>query len=378
MRNFLLFDSVGEKNDFLLRLLEALAQDGWQPVLLGRLSGCLAAAFKERGWRHHRLRFVFKHPFWLTAASPWLWLNVFCRLLVYKKFSNIRTVFCLGWPAKFLLTWPAGWLGWQVVWLEQPNFRYEVLGRLGLRLYRLWSARARLVCFSLTTKLSLLSLGVDEDRLLVIWPGIEIAEFQNQVNLFQSLAKQNYAPVERQKFFTIGTVIDFQEPQRTEVLMRAVQEAAVIVPNLRLIVIGDGPARKQAAWLSKQLALESAVWLVGSQSDLKKWYANFDIFVVASFTPGLDDFLVALAAMVNGVPVIAPKDLSLEDCFLSGQAGLLLSLADAAELSAAIIQLAQDQVLRKNLSINAKRVVKDFFTLERAKNDIKLILETTL
>ena len=377
MKNFLLFDSLGVKNDFVLRLVQALADDGLTPMLWSRANSQLKERFKEKGWRQASYRLISDNWWWLVLFSPCWWLVAFVRLLLYKQIFKIEAVICLGWPAKFLTAIPAKLLGLKVIWLELPNFNYDSLGLSGLKAYRSLALSARLVCFSLATKLSLLELGLPEDNLSLVWPGIEAAEFQNQIDLFQNLAKQNYN-LDHKKFFTIGTVVDFKEPQRTEILMRAIKDSQAMTPNLRLIVIGDGAARKQAEWLSKRLGLEGAVWLVGSQTDLKKWYANFDLFIVASSMPGLDDFLVALAAMINGVPVIAPKDLSLEDCFLGGQAGVLLSLDSSEELSAAIIKLQQDVALRKNLSNNAKRVAKDFFALSRAKEEFKTVLNTNL
>ena len=373
MKTFLLWDSAGLNNEFIMRLLAALADDGLTPFLLARPASPLRERFKEKSWRGGVYRFWPDNLLWLLALSPLWWLGAAMRLLFYQQTFKIKTVICLGTPAKFLATWPASWLGWQVIWLETPNFDYSGLGRFGLKCYRLMAVKVKLVCFSLTTKLALLNLDLAEDRLTLIWPGIEPAEFQNQVSLFQNLASKNYQ-LNRKKYFTVGTVVDFKEPQRTETLMRAVKEALLIIPNLRLIVIGDGAARQQAEWLSKRLALSAAVWLVGSQTDLKKWYANFAVFVVASSTPGLDDWLMVLAAMINGVPVIAPRDLSLEDCFLGGQAGILLSLTNAEELSATMIKLEQDQDLRKNLSHNAKRVARDFFALSRAKDEFKQVI----
>lgn len=377
MKTFLLFDGLGLKNNFILRLVKALADDGLEARLWYKSGSPLAEYFKEKNWLQKKCHQPL-NSFWLSLIlSPILWLKNLINLLIYKKKFKVESVVCLGWGAKFLVTIPAKLAGLKVVWLELPNFDYNDLGTLTLKFYKSLAGLVSLVCFSLTTKLSLLALGINEDNIALIWPGIEASEFQSQSDLFQNIANRQ-SNLKGKKYFTLGTVVDFKEPQRIEILMRSVKEAIAIVPNLRLIVIGDGSARQQAQWLSRQLNLESAVWLVGSQADLKKWYANFDIFVVASSMPGLDDFLVVLAAMVNGVPVIAPKGLSLEDCFLGGQAGILLSLSDAEELSATIIKLQQDQALRKSLSNNARRVAKDFFSLDRAKEEFKKVLSSNL
>jgi glycosyltransferase involved in cell wall biosynthesis len=373
MKTFLLFDGLGQKNEFIFSLINVLADDGFEPLLSARAGSPLTEKFKEKNWRH-KVYWPLGGSFWfLTVAAPVLGLVSLIRLFFYKRVFKVEAVVCLGWNAKFLMTVPARLLGLKVVWLELPNFDYEGLGKTGLKFYRAMAGKIKLVCFSLTTKLALLALEIPEDSLVLIWPGIEASEFQNQINLFQNIARENYN-LGKKKFFTIGTIIDFKEAQRTEVLMRAVKEIIVIEPNSRLIVIGDGPAREQAEWLSRKLGLEKSVWLVGSQTDLKKWYANFDVFVVGSVMPGLDDFLVALAAMINGVPVIAPQGLSLEDCFLGGKAGILLPLDNPEELSATIIKLKQDAALWKNFSNNARRVAKDFFALSRAKDEFKTVL----
>lgn len=373
MKSFLLIDSLGESNEFITRLAGVLIKDDWQALLLAKPNSPLAQTWREADWLQKVWRWWPKNWFIMIILSPLFWVLMAGRFLVYKKRWSIKSVVCLGLPAKILVTPMARLLGLKVIWLELPNFNYEALSKNNLKMFRSLATKARVVCFSLATKLALLAIGVAEEKITLIWPGVEATEFQQQSDLFQNLAKQNLSSPLK-KFFTIGTVIDFREPQRTEILIRSIKEALLIVPNLRLIIIGEGSAREQALWLSKQLDVERSVWLVGSQNDLKKWYANFDLFVVASSTPGLDDWLVALGAMVNGVPVIAPQGLSLEDCFLGGKAGILLSLEDHEELAATIINLEQDNVLRKNLSINARRVAKDFFALSRAKDEFKAIL----
>jgi glycosyltransferase involved in cell wall biosynthesis len=372
MKQCLLIDSLGTKNEFLASLFTALEQEDCQVRLLSGRRSWLRQRFKERQQAGGNLYQPF-HNFWLLAIGwPWLTLWNFFKLLVYNQ-RGVKTLLCLGVGAKLLFSWPAKLLGWRVVWLEEPNFIYDNLGGFILKFYLRSSRGVTLICFSLTTKLKLLSLGVGEDRIKLIWPGISLADWQNQDSLWQNYARKNYLAVK--KFFTIGTIIDFNQLERSEVLLRAVGLVKQIIPQVRLIIIGDGQAREQAQWLTKKLGLEAQVWLVGSQTDLPKWYANFDVFIVASDQPNLDDFMVALIAMANGVPVIAPRGRSLEDCFLGGQAGILLSLDNEEGLSIELIKLEQQIDWKKSLSANARRVVKDFFTLTRAGKELKQILE---
>jgi len=373
MKQCLLIDSTSQSNEFLASLVTELANQKYQIKLLAGRNSWLKQRFEERHLPNRRL-YQPINKIWLLmilwpALAVWNWL----KLLIYQSQQDTKTLLCLGVGAKLLFSAPARLLGWRVVWLEEPNFDYDNLGKFVLSFYVGQSAKVKLICFSLTTKLKLLSIGVKEDNLRLIWPGISLEDFQNQDSLFQNYAKQTY--LASKKFFTIGTIIDFEHLERSEVLMRAVGLVKQIIPQVRLIIIGDGQARAQAQWLTKKLGLEAQVWLVGSQTDLKKWYANFDVFVVASDSPTLDDFMVALIAMANGVPVIAPHGQSLEDCFLGGQAGILLSLDSEEELSMELIKLEQQVDFKKSLSVNAKQAVKDFFTLSRAGEELRQVLD---
>lgn len=372
MKQCLLIDSLGTKNEFLASLLGALEQEGCQIKLLSGRRSWLKQRWKERQPVGGHLYQPFKKLWLLAILWPWLMIWNFLKLFGYRQ-RGVKTLLCLGVAAKLLFSLPAKLLGWRVVWLEEPNFVYDNLGKFILKFYLRLSRGVKLICFSLSTKLKLLSLGVSEERIKLIWPGISLADWQNQDSLFQNYARKNYLAAK--KFFTIGTIIDFNQLERSEVLMRAVGLVKQIIPRVRLIIIGDGQAREQAQWLAKKLGLEAQVWLVGSQTDLKRWYANFDVFVVATSEPNLDDFMVALIAMANGVPIIAPQGQALEDCFLGGQAGILLSLASEEELSVELIKLEQRVDLKKSLSANARRVVKDFFTLARAGQELKEVLD---
>lgn len=373
MKQCLLVDSNGQVNEFLSSLLKALELENCQIRLLSGRQSWLKQRLVERQQACGNLYQPLNNYWLLIILWPWLTIWNFFKLIIYQSQHGVKTLLCLGVGAKLLFSLPARILGWRVVWLEEPNFDYDTLPKVILKIYLSLSLRAKLICFSLTTKLKLLSIGAKEDSLKLIWPGISLEDFQNQDSLFHSFAKKTY--LASKKFFTIGTIIDFNQPQRTEILMRAVSLVREIIPQVRLIIIGDGASREQAQWLTKKLGLEAQVWLVGSQTDLKKWYANFDVFIVASDKPNLDDFMVALIAMANGVPVIAPQGQSLEDCFLGGQAGILLSLTDEEELSMELIKLEQQVEFKKNLSLNAKRVVNDFFTLARAGHEFKQILD---
>ena len=305
-------------------------------------------------------------------ALPFLLFINFMRLLWYKQLRQIKTVICLHWPEKIILTPLAKLLNLSIIWMEMPGFDYEELKPWMRSKYLKQSANAKLVCWTSWTKQKLIELGVKEDNCIILLPGINPKDYLYQENIFDNLAFANPAG---QKRFTIGTVVDLNEHQRIEMLLQALEICLGLDSDIQLVVIGSGKQRKKIDWLVKKMKLNNHVWLVSDQVSLKKWFNNFDLFVVASKNPDLDNIVVTIGAMANGLAVIAPHDSCLGDLSFNNQAAVLTEISNGEILARKIIRLQQDYKLRKQLGVNAKAVVNKYFMFERAARELMDILK---
>ena len=131
------------------------------------------------------------------------------------------------------------------------------------------------------------------------------------------------------------------------------------IPGLRLVVVGDGPDRRQ---LAKRLP--GAAFLGFKTGDeLAQAYASLDVFV---HTGPFETFCQAVQeALASGLPVIAPDAGGPRDLVAHGYTGFLLSETgrpDAekifgAELRAAVRTLVNDPELRTRYGTAARRSV---------------------
>ncbi len=131
------------------------------------------------------------------------------------------------------------------------------------------------------------------------------------------------------------------------------------VPGIRLVVVGDGPDRRQ---LAKRLP--EAVFLGFKTGDeLAQAYASLDVFV---HTGPFETFCQAVQeALASGLPVIAPDAGGPRDLVVHGRSGLLLpetGKPDADEvfgaaLRDAVLALTQDPELRTRYGTVARRDV---------------------
>lgn len=144
-----------------------------------------------------------------------------------------------------------------------------------------------------------------------------------------------------------------------------VLEAMKSIPNSTYTIVGDGPMRKEILDTIKELDLESRVTVLQHVSDgkLPEVYATHDVFVMPS-TKSTDDRegfgIVALEAALFGLPVIATNQPGVDEAVIQGRTGILIN-DTVADLTKAIVDLANDEPLRHRLGRNGReRVIAEF------------------
>lgn len=133
-----------------------------------------------------------------------------------------------------------------------------------------------------------------------------------------------------------------------DVLLSAYQAMRHVNPKVRLVLVGDGPARAQI-----QAACPDAI-LVGSRSgeDLAAHYASADVFVFPSVTETFGN--VTPEAMASGLPVLAYGYAAAAQLIRPGQNGLLATYNDAAEFCRLAVQMAADPSLAASMGAAAR------------------------
>jgi 1,2-diacylglycerol 3-alpha-glucosyltransferase len=89
-------------------------------------------------------------------------------------------------------------------------------------------------------------------------------------------------------------------------------------PKLTMLIVGDGPARKELEELSEKLGISDHVIFTGmvDPSEVHKYYQLGDIFVSASTSE--TQGLTYIEAAANGLPLLCRKDPCLDGVLLDG------------------------------------------------------------
>lgn len=136
-------------------------------------------------------------------------------------------------------------------------------------------------------------------------------------------------------------------------LIRALPTVLAQVPDVTLLVVGDGPQALRLRTLAERLGLCDRVVFTGdvSWSDLPAHYAAGDVFVMPCRTrgSGLDVEglgIVFLEASATGLPVIAGRSGGAPETVREGHTGVVVDGRDIAAIAAAAIDLLADAAHR--------------------------------
>ena len=155
-------------------------------------------------------------------------------------------------------------------------------------------------------------------------------------------------------------------------LIRALPIIQQTVANASLIIVGDGPYRKDLERLVKKLGLENFVHLTGkvSQTELSKWYAAGDIFAMPCRTrmggwdvEGLG--IVFLEGSATGLPVIVGDSGGAVDAVIDGETGYLVDGTNTAEIAGRIAYLFANPDIAKKMGEAGRNWVTQEWTWDQ-------------
>lgn len=148
----------------------------------------------------------------------------------------------------------------------------------------------------------------------------------------------------------IGHVSRLATEKNIDYLAEALEQVENQRPAVRVLIVGDGPARPEV-----EQRLGAAARLVGYRSgeDLADHYAAADLFAFASRTETFGN--VVLEAMASGLPVVALRAGGPGETVRNEETGLLVEPDEPPSVFAdALIGLVDDAELRRRMATAAR------------------------
>jgi glycosyltransferase involved in cell wall biosynthesis len=180
-------------------------------------------------------------------------------------------------------------------------------------------------------------------------------------------AALGYAPAD----VVINMTARLHEKKGHTYLFQAAEHLRVRYPQVRVLVVGDGPQRAVLEAECRERGLAETVTFLGMRKDVADLLAASDLFVLPSLLEGLPG--AVLEAMVMRCPVVATRVGGTEEIIEDGVHGLLIPPANVGALAGALERLITDAPLRESvIEAGYKHVLADF-SLERMMQETEAL-----
>jgi len=208
------------------------------------------------------------------------------------------------------------------------------------------------------------SLQIKKD-ISVIYNFVNEADYykRDEVNLRQ---KYDIAPDDK----VLIHISNFRKVKRIPDIVKAFHLVRKKVKS-KLVFVGDGPELSTVIDLVNELNLQDDVLFLGKQKSISELLSFSDVKLLMSEKESFG--LVLLEAMACKVPTIGTNIGGIPEVIVHGETGYVVELGDYEKASQYIIQMLEDDALRKELSHNAfERAAKTFHSDEILNQYINL------
>lgn len=149
-----------------------------------------------------------------------------------------------------------------------------------------------------------------------------------------------------------------------EYLIRAMNEVVKNHSNVKLIIGGTGSEINKLKLLVNELKLQSKIELIGfiDEIELCSYYASCDIFVFHSLYEAFG--IVLVEAMASGVPVVSTQVGAIPEVVRDKRTGILVQPSDSNALANAIIELIENENLRKKMGTEGRKIIEKEYNWE--------------
>ncbi|MDO8669455.1 MAG: glycosyltransferase family 4 protein [Candidatus Buchananbacteria bacterium] len=268
-----------------------------------------------------------------------------CTTFVYFHCFTVK-LYCWLTKTPLIFSWMQYWGDYWYSYLGWKGFLGKTLENMSKYLTK------NHVAISKTTKNDLVLAGVNEKNIFINYCGVDFGE----------LKKARDAMTGKEKNWDIITVARLNHQKNVSLLLQAAAVVKKKWPEIKIIIIGDGPDRKNLEALTNDLGLKDNISFSGFVKDYQavhKEMLSSKIFVLPSILEGLG--IVVLDANACGLPVVVIKHKwnAAQELIEAGKNGFI-SENNADDLAQTISRILTDEELRKSMGNFAEVKARDF------------------
>lgn len=262
--------------------------------------------------------------------------------------------------------------GWDVHDLDGGNRKYQWLRRF----YRYLVQRYIPLSDELERYLRR-QIKVDTAKIVKIYNGVDTVKFHPASSARQALLEAGFAVPGAVIIGTVGRMQAVKDPLNlVHAFIQLSRRDHITREQLRLVMIGDGPLRREALDLLEAAGLAHRAWLPGARNDIADTLHCMDIFVLSSRAEGISNTI--LEAMASALPVVATRVGGNSELIADDITGALVPAADPLALADAIEVYLRDPSMRQRHGRAGRERVEQAFSIDEMVNKYVQVYESVL
>jgi phosphatidylinositol alpha-1,6-mannosyltransferase len=231
---------------------------------------------------------------------------------------------------------------------ENRNAGYNAMMR------KIFRGANAVVCNTQNTADMAKRFGVPADRIVIAYPGVDTQRFGAEPPASETARA---TPT----LLSVGYLI---RQKGHETAIRGLPRLVAEWPQLRYLIVGDGPEKARLEALAAELGVAANVTFLGRvpEAELLAAYQAADVYVqpsvvVDGVTEGYGISFVEAGAA--GLPVVGGRCGGVVEAVVDGVTGYLVTPGDEADFARAVASLLRDEGLRRRMGEAGRKLAQD-------------------
>ena len=175
--------------------------------------------------------------------------------------------------------------------------------------------------------------------------------------------------------FVVGWLGRMTDIKRVDDLLRAFARLLEREPDSALVLVGDGPLRRDLEQTASELGIAAACRFTGYLDDVAECYAAFDAVALSSANEGTP--VTVIEAQAAGLPVVSTDVGGVRDVVADGESGFLVPPGDIEAMADALAMLSGAPELRSSFGERGRAVLTRY-SVPRLVDDLDALYRELL
>lgn len=222
----------------------------------------------------------------------------------------------------------------------------------------------KIICISDAEKQSALDKKIcKEDKLQVIFNGVDIEAYENEVHGAVKRKDLNIP----EDAFVVGMVGRISQQKAPDVFVKMAKHVKDEVPNAHFIIVGNGNQEDEIRKYAEDNDFSNSLHITGWVDNPMSYVELFDVACLLSRWEG---FGLALPEyMMAGKPIVASRVDAIPNIIRNGENGLLVEVDDDIGTSKAVLRILREDGLRKKIVAQGLEDVHNRFNARRVSEE---------